>query len=191
MTSVGCSSFSEMTVVVPSGLRRTLRTILFTTRFFRLPVSASTMTSPMEFDASTPLGSMPSYRALAASSFAAALRSRVHPPPEVPMCSTASSRPAVPSTSRLRSASPSIRWCTAGAPRVWWGNDASSPCEEKTLKATRNAARKASAGRRRPAIVRVRGAPRKVSRISRNGAPAKSVNLNETYTSPNYLRCGV
>ena len=52
MTSVGCSSFSEMTVVVPSGLRRTLRTILFTTRFFRLPVSASTMTSPMESDAS-------------------------------------------------------------------------------------------------------------------------------------------
>ena len=156
MTSVGCSSFSEMTSVVPSALRRTFRMMRFTTRFLRRPFASTTTSGSRESSG------RPWCRARAASS-SKTPRSRVHPP-RPPTCPTASIREPRddPSTCAIASVprSPSARR----------GDGRSAPWDEKTLKATRNAARKASAGTRRPAIVSSAvGAPRRVmtARLSR------------------------
>ena len=148
MTSVGCSSFSEMTSVVPSALRRTFRTIRFTTRFLRRPFASTAVSGSRESSG------WPSRRARAASS-SKTPRSRVHPP-RPPTCPTASVREPRDDPSSCAVAS------VPRSPSARRGDGRSAPWDEKTLKATRNAARKASAGTRRPAIVSSAvGAPRR------------------------------
>ena len=103
------------------------------------------------------------------------------PTPRPPTCPTASIREPRDDPSSCAIAS------VPRSPSARRGEGRSAPWDEKTLKATRNAARKASAGTRRPAIVSSAvGAPRRVvtrARLSRDVSRRFSARRRSTRSS--------